>query len=868
MLRALRFSLGVVSLSLLAALGTHTAEAADTRPPRITPTRISPLASMMLAHRASTGRTLPWLERNEAFEADGLLPVVVRFARTPPPNELAALRASGAGFDHRPTAIADDTFLARITSEGLRALSADPNVASVSPDVRVKGPLPLDQSRIETRVDQAVRAARVKLKDGAPLDGTGTSIVDIDTPVFLFHPALFRGDGGYSAWIDVNANGSFDPDVDGVDLDGDGAIASEEILHVLSSRVISPYGAELDRDVGFTPALDFLYCDTNGNGSRDYGKGFTEDTPAYGEPLFVVDDANADGAAGRSERVIRLKTSKLAALRDGTKTYTRGDTGGSGLVDYTFANKTELSAASHGTAVAGILVGGVPGVSRWLGLAPNADLYVATSSSEPAKAIQWAIARKPAAILTEYAPYAGVTLDGSSPEDTLYDGALGKGAVIVSPAGNLATSKKHHAMTLTAGANTFALVADQYFAGATILQLSLHHRGALRNIALSITTPDGQTIDVPAEANGTDIGQNRQLYAYKSTTSRGTNESHVFLYSQQGNLQPGTYTVTATVDAGDPIEVDGYTGDDRTSWASGITFEHGDETRTICSPSTGDKTITVGAYVLHDEPYFYATAAKGDLATYSSRGPRIDGETKVGISAPENPISLSPPLGPDVQVEYSPFGGTSGAGPHVAASVALLQQLYPSEDAETRKNRILSSARRDSFVTEKALWGEGKLDLAKAAELSIEGGAPAKIRLKAPSPGYAGTPVKLSVEIEGDVSPDTLTARWDFDYDGVPDTPWGGLEIDMPTAEGVSQMNPRVEVLDANGNIAADTLLVALNQGKPPVIGAAAPVDSSDDGCGCSVPGREAGTKGLGAVVMLLGGLVLTRRRSKASRTR
>ncbi|AKU97450.1 peptidase S8 and S53, subtilisin, kexin, sedolisin [Labilithrix luteola] len=864
MLRALRVSLGVVSLSLLATLGAPTANAAEAPPPRIKPTRISPLASMMLAHRASTGKTLPWLERNEAFEADGLLPVVVRFAHEPTASELTALRASGAGFEQRPAAVADKTFLARITADGLRALTAAPNVASVDPDVRVKGPLPLDQSRIETRVDQAVRAARVNLKDGTPLDGTGTSIVDIDTTVFLFHPALFRGDGGYSAWIDVNANGKFDPDVDGVDLDGDGAIAKEEVLHVLSSRVISAYGPELDRDVGFTPALDFLYCDTNGNGSRDYGAGFTEDTPAYGEPLFVVDDANADGAVGPSERFIRLKTSKLAALRDGTKTYTRGDMKGSGLVNYEFKSAAQMSDASHGTAVAGILVGGVPGVSRWLGLAPNADLYVATSSSEPSAAIQWALARKPAVILTEYAPYAGVTLDGSSNEDSLYDGALAKGTVIVSPAGNLATSKKHRSLTLAAGTNTITLLTDKHFQGATLIQLSLHQRGAPRKIALSVKTPDGKTVDVPADGtNGIDLGDGRQLLSYPYTTPRGTNESHVFLYAPQSSLPQGTYTVTATVDAGPPVEIDAYTGDDRTSWQAGITFEQGDPARTICSPSTGDKTISVGAYVLHDEPSFYATAAKGDLASYSSRGPRIDGEPKLGIAAPENPISLSPPSANGVEVEYSPFGGTSGAGPHVAASVALLQQLYPTERAEVRKNRILSSGRRDSFVKDATLWGEGKLDLAKAAELSIADGAPPKVRIKAVTPAYAGTPVKLSVEILDGTSPDKLTARWDFDYDGVPDTSWGGLEIDMPSTEDTRRMNPRVEVLDANGNIAADTLLVDLNDGKPPVVGATGPADSSDDGCGCSVPGHDTGALRTGALAVLAAGVMVARRRRK-----
>src|SRR5262249_45832376 len=141
-------------------------------------------------------------------------------------------------------------------------------------------------------------------------------------------------------------------------------------LQVLSASDLDEHGS------GFQPALDWLYVDTNGNGKRDCGKEFGESTPAYGEPIFVVDDVNQDGVVAPSEKLLRLGTSKVAAVK-AARVYKRGNAT-NGIAAYgssLLADKSLLEYASHGTGVAGILVGGVQDRSKLLGLAPGAELY-------------------------------------------------------------------------------------------------------------------------------------------------------------------------------------------------------------------------------------------------------------------------------------------------------------------------------------------------------------------------------------------------------------------------------------------------------------------------------------------------------------
>ncbi|HVH48015.1 MAG TPA: S8 family serine peptidase, partial [Labilithrix sp.] len=639
------------------------------RPPNLASPRVHPEASILFAHRSRTGTTFPTFLRNLTFEQTGRLPVVVRWLTQPDARKREALRKSGVSFE-RSEPIASGAWLATVSEEGLRALEADPDLARVSVDMFHRAPLPLAQSLEETTANIAKRAAIAK--DGKPLDGSGIVIADIDTPMYIHHPAFFRADGGTFAWTDVDGDGKLTPGSDGIDLDGSGTIEPNEVLHELRSTAVSAYKQEpLDEHSEFQPDIDYLFLDTNGNGRRDHGKGFGESTPAYGEPLFVFDDANHDLATQPSERVIQLKTSKIRAIVSEGRTFTRDKSGASGLSRYSAdTNETLAPQMGHATGVAGILLGGQSNLSRWTGIAPGAELllYETNSDRGPASGVQWAIDRKANVILTEYAPYTNVSLDGSSEDESILDAASDRGIVTVSPAGNLASSRKHRTMTLQAGPQKIVLGTTS---SVRLASISLHYKGPPRQLALALKTPNGTVIDIPESSRTIELEDKTSLYVMNQTTPRGTHERFVN-YVGDAPLPTGTYELTATLDPGAPLEVDMFASDDVYAWTGGFAFDTNTASRTICNPSTSDKTISVAAYVLHEEDGYAAAGKKGELARYSSRGPTLAGATGIDIAAPDNPLSASPPAEGFDGVLWEPFGGTSGAGPHVAAAVALL----------------------------------------------------------------------------------------------------------------------------------------------------------------------------------------------------
>lgn len=831
------------------------------------------MAQVALDHWRAKGAVPPLFERNAELERTGRVPLVVSFVRTPSGDELTTLERSGVVW-RRTTEMVSGAHLASADATGLAALEASPNVARVSVDLRVRAPRPLDASAKETGVATARRAIRAR--DGSLLDGTGTVIADIDTDVWIFHPSLFRADGGSARWVDVDGDGKLTPDVDGVDLDGSGTIEKNEVLHVIKSKKVDPYkNKATDFEGGeFVPDVDYLYCDTNGNGTRDYGgkAKFTEDTPAYGEPLFVFDDANVDGKTALSERLLRLKTSKIKAVHSGTKTYTRGGKGATALVQYDMGQDPQLLYdMHHATAVAGILVGGVPSVSRHLGLAPGADLLVGAGHDiGTAEELQWALDQGAHVLLTEYAPFVGVPLDGSSEDDKIIDAAYNRGILTVSPAGNLAESNKHRTLSVSPGAPTNVKISAlentkdvRYFA------LSVYHRAPTRKVTLKLTRPNGEVVDL-TEVTGqkpVQLGDGAAYVTYGETTSRGTAERHFQLYKMSEPLGQGDNTLAVSVDAGAAVEVDMYVVDELNGWGGGYQFDKNDTARTICEPATADKTISVAAYTLHAGEEAHGSSPEGALAAYSSRGPLLDGKSPgIEIAAPDNPYTALPPIYADGgHASYWAFGGTSGAGPHVAATIALLRQVFPKEPAAQLKDRLLAAARHDTQAKPDALatFGKGKLDAAKAVGVAVADGAPPKVEIVVQGKATTGGGATFEAKVTDDGDAAKLLARWDFDYDGTPDTDWepvGTKHLDTPAA-GV--VNARVEVRDDQGNVGAATVLVDVVEGAAEAPAAAAP--SEDSGCGCrQAPVKTGDVAFVGLAASLLA--ILLRRTRRGGR--
>ncbi|MFC4619439.1 S8 family peptidase [Camelliibacillus cellulosilyticus] len=138
------------------------------------------------------------------------------------------------------------------------------------------------------------------------------------------------------------------------------------------------------------------------------------------------------------------------------------------------------------------------------------------------------------------------------------------------------------------------------------------------------------------------------------------------------------------------------------AWDSGIVVcvaagNSGPEAKTIGSPGTSPKVITVGAMDDQNTP----DRSDDKVADFSSRGPTIDGVTKPDVLTPGvNIISLRSPGSMldktmkknRVDEDYFSLSGTSMATPICAGVTALILQNNPNLSPDEVKVRLISGA--------------------------------------------------------------------------------------------------------------------------------------------------------------------------------
>jgi MYXO-CTERM domain-containing protein len=828
---------GVLAFTL-AALGTARADASDKLRGAL------PLYFHSRPVADGSRRVVPGAE---------LAPVIIRFASTVTAADLAQLEAAGARVSRRrggePRARRQVVF-ARLPESAIAAVAAMPRVRAITLDaIPFSAPAPLD---FTASLVHAPEVWGTLAADNGPLTGRGITVCDVDSGIDVFHPLFFRTDGGARAWIDVDGDGELTPGVDAIDHDGDGAPTT---LRVLDSVLEDRYGEVIDGsdDPALRVGWDWLYADLDGSGAREYGRdaGFIEAHPTYGEPLFVVDDVDADGRLDVGEKVIALGSSKIKVAYHGEDPYRRGES----LIDFPVDEN-----AAHGTAAMSVMVGGQRGLTRFVGIAPDAELVAVArgESYQPAIYTDQCLDEGARVVLHEYAPWLGYHLDGSSDLEQLIDETSQEAVAHINPAGNLSTSDKMCKRPLTVGGETVIPIevpADFAKGEFRLLALSLLWSDTSRPLSLTIEAPSGETapLDVSAGFVYTDF-QGKTLYAQREDSSRGTARVDVYLFSESEvgpTIPPGTWKLRVV----DPAPVGsaelwvvGAVMDDISSWGKGIHFtEAPTEDHLIGFPGTADHGIGIAAYTGHSK---YG-GESGTRASYSGRGHRIDGAELLSIAAPDNPITA----GHDgqLQARYMEFGGTSGASPHVAGAAALLIEADPTRTGDDVRDAIRAGAVVDDVVGETPNddWGYGKLDIHRAVYgKDAPGGAPPEIAV-APIEVPIGEPTLVPVEVSDPDEPSSdLRIDLDREYDGTFEERLAGPSFEV-TFDELGTWIVRLRVIDSTGN-EAGALATIQSVEPPPAV--AAPDDdppalsARGGGCGCSTPDSE--TSGSAAVML------------------
>jgi MYXO-CTERM domain-containing protein len=753
------------------------------------------------------------------------------------------------------------------------------------------GRLPLERSREASGLSGLGLVGRGR--EG--LTGEGVVIGNVDTIADVFHPDFFFADGGWHSWIDVDGDGRFTPGVDGVDLDGDGA---PETLHVLRASPIDiSDGSEVlpVRPAGFDPSLDWLYIDADGNSARDRGATFGDETPAFGEPLFVPDDVDGDGVLDPEDRIVRLGTSKFRKILVALgafgiyREHTRGTDMSHVLPNYTGAIYGYADGL-HGTGVLGIAAGGVALPSRrWRGFAPNAELVLAWGDgSDLAAPAMWAAMEGADVLLHEGAVWTSYPLDGSDAWSTVIDTtSMTDDITHICPVGNIAGARKHAVVTGTGGAPAaFPLSVRAATRMVTITFQVVEATG----IVASVVEPGGTRHEIDGARDYFALADEAGfVYVESSRSPRGTAVMSAIIFGDNDFARPvpsGTYTFEV---AGN-VTVHGSVSDSETSFGEGAAFatDIATDASTAALPSIADHCTRVGAIPAHlaSEGSWASGGpeAAGVVRVYSGRGPRIDGAPLIDVVAPDNPFvpmpagDLFPSIAPGRVVippgGYGVFGGTSGAAPHVAGVAALLAQT--GVQGVRGRDALRAGADATGLEAPNEDYGYGRLDAARTLGAPATLGAtPAvpTIRLEVdPVMALPGTTVTVNVVLDDADDPlESLEVRWDEGYDGTWDTelePAGPSAVVTRTfVQSTTPLRLKVLVRDPHGHAAEAALLVPV--GAPPVLdaGTVAPPtdagvtpvapDDDDDGCGCSAGSRPHST----LLLFLLVAGVLSRRR-------
>jgi hypothetical protein len=184
-----------------------------------------------------------------------------------------------------------------------------------------------------------------------------------------------------------------------------------------------------------------------------------------------------------------------------------------------------------------------------------------------------------------------------------------------------------------------------------------------------------------------------------------------------------------------PGTVHFWMGDATLGVANPVFLQGLSSTVTIMSPATANKAIAVASHTVKKFWYdiygglkFYPSAVVGQIADFSSLGPRRDGLIKPDISASGYGVAAAKSAqatvfsGDIVQDGvHRMMTGTSVSAGTVAGAVALLLERYPGLDPASVKAILAARSTQDTYTgaVPNGTWGCGKLCLTPTVQTGI-----------------------------------------------------------------------------------------------------------------------------------------------------
>ncbi len=430
---------------------------------------------------------------------------------------------------------------------------------------------------------------------------------------------------------------------------------------------------------------------------------------------------------------------------------------------------TDASGATHGTHVLGIAAG-ADQTYDYAGIAQASDIVLVAldgndimdgDNTKVIDAINYIFdyadeQGKPVVINMSLGSSIGPR-DGTSSFDQMCDELLGEGKILVGAFGNDGGSTCHTSMTFSGEGDDELKVLYEFTYTSTLA--SYTEIWGEEGMDLTITPVAVQ------QSNGS-LAYQLEPLTISADNDFEDQKSYTF-----GSLS-GTYTVTAEIN---PLNnkphffitvyfsssINYHLGFHLTSESQGTVhvwtenvysvignngvegYAEGDDLYTGGElGGTGNRIISVGAYVTRD--YYEQSSVQyksgetlGELASFSSHGPRVDGRMKPEISAPSSYIissvssynTAAPRIRSNINIDgtryyFGYMQGTSMASPFVAGVVAAWLQAKPDLTPEEAKEFMQASAINDEFTgdikeTGDNDWGYGKIDAYEGVKLCL-----------------------------------------------------------------------------------------------------------------------------------------------------